>query len=188
MPEAIRRSGGLGYSCEVLPSPAVLVVLIAPPGAGKTTLAHRWAPSSSVISSDAIRGELCGDESNQAVTAEVFAVLHHRVDERCRRGLTTVVDATSAECAHRKVLLTIAAQHALPSVALVLDTPLDECQHRNATRPQPRRVPAHVIAEQHTKITQAIPTLRAEGFTLVIVSSSDPVYDPLATSLGGSHA
>lgn len=149
----------------------LVVVLIGAAGSGKSTLARRWPPSW-VVSSDAIRAQLCGDAANQAVTSKAFEVLHARVERRCRHSAGTVVDATNAQAEHRAELLAIATRHQAYPVAIVLDTPLDECQRRNATRESP--VPAAVIATQHARIRADLATLSSEGFTSVHIRSPIP--------------
>jgi predicted kinase len=52
-----------------------LVVLIGPSGSGKTTFARRHFLPTAVLASDACRGMVRDEETNQAVTNEAFALL-----------------------------------------------------------------------------------------------------------------
>ena len=82
-------------------APGLLTIMVGPSGAGKTT----WLGTADarslgilprhVISSDAIREDLCGDFRSQTRNAEVFAALHAEVRVRLAHGLPAVVDATN---------------------------------------------------------------------------------------------
>lgn len=78
-----------------------LTLMVGPSGAGKSTwlkssdAAARGVTTSQVISSDAIRQEMCGDFQDQSKNAEVFAYLHELVKTRIAHGLDVVVDATN---------------------------------------------------------------------------------------------
>jgi predicted kinase len=149
-----------------------LTVLIGPAGSGKSSYAATcWRPEE-VVSSDELRGLLTGDPANQDANAEVFALLHEIVSQRLRRGADTVVDATNSHADHRATLLGIARATGATVVAAVLDTPLDVCLARNATRL--RQVPADAVRTQHERIQDCLPYLLGEGFTIVTELSGDP--------------
>lgn len=158
---------------------AALVGLIGPAGAGKSTIAAEIArqhPGVVVLSLDAIRAELSpyDDESDQSVTVQTVACLHAELDAALAAGALVVVDATNAVDEHRRALLDIAGRHQAHTVAVVVLPDLETVLARNATRsPQigscrwARRVPAAVVAEMHTAITEALPRLPAEGWHVV---------------------
>jgi protein phosphatase len=106
----------------VVPDPA-LVVLVGPAGSGKSTLAARLFPPGEIVSSDALRAAIAGDERDQAATRPAFATLHRMLARRLASGQLTVVDATSVEGHARKALLRRARAAGVPSVAIVLDLP-----------------------------------------------------------------
>ncbi len=89
-----------------------LTVMVGPSGAGKTTwLATAGATAmgilpAHVVSSDGIRGDLCGDFRDQTRNEQVFAALHALVAARLSHGLPAVVDATNIR---RKDRMAVAA-------------------------------------------------------------------------------
>lgn len=153
-----------------------LVVLVGPPGSGKSTLAGEiWEPDQ-VLSLDALRRVISGDECDQSATPDAVAALHALTAARLSRQLTTVIDATNVNARFREPLLAIARDHDVPATALVVSAPLAVCLARNSTRPGPqagqrwgRRVPGDVIRAHHQMMTASLPALRAEGFAQVIV-------------------
>src|SRR5262245_60166472 len=112
-----------------------LVVLIGAAGAGKSTFAARHFVPSEILSSDAFRRIVAGDEANQAGTKAAFAVLHDALRRRLAMGRTAVVDATNIEPAARRALLARAAVAGIPATAVVLDLPAATVIARNAARP-----------------------------------------------------
>jgi protein phosphatase len=144
--EAIRRRGfsraatvwcvsadpAPGFVLE-LPEPC-LVVLVGAAGSGKSTLAERLFRPDAVLSSDAYRGLVSGDESNQAVTRVAFRLLHRDLHRRLAEGRTTVVDATNVTSFARRSLVRVAATHHVSAVAIVLDLDRELVLARNATR------------------------------------------------------
>ena len=116
-----------------LPEPC-LVVLVGAAGAGKSTLAARLFAPDQVLSSDAHRALLTGDEADQRVTRTAFAILHRQLARRMAEGRTTVVDATNVTSFARRSLVRRATAHNVPAVAIVLDIPPALVLARNATR------------------------------------------------------
>ncbi|GAB4479390.1 MAG: hypothetical protein Kow00124_24960 [Anaerolineae bacterium] len=143
-----------------------LVLLIGPAGAGKSTFAARHFALDEVIATDALRGQIAGDEADQSVNAEVFRVLHEQVEERLRARRLTVVDATNVLAHVRKPLVDLAARYHAPAVALVLAPPLETCLAQNAARPG-RVVPAEAVRWQHANLRAALLTLHSEPFTAI---------------------
>src|SRR5215469_16336031 len=96
-----------------------MVVLVGPAGSGKSTWAVRHFLPTQIISSDACRGMLADDESDQTVSRDAFRLLYFILNERLRRGLVTVVDSTALQPSARAEMLKIAAQHGRPAIAIV---------------------------------------------------------------------
>src|SRR5438128_1307346 len=97
-----------------------LVVLVGCTGSGKSTFARKHFRDTAIVSSDACRGIVSDDENDQSATAEAFALLHHIVGVRLRRGLRTVVDATNVQLKARQELVRVAREHDVLPVAIVL--------------------------------------------------------------------
>lgn len=78
-----------------------LSIMVGPSGAGKST----WLASSAaihfgifshhVISSDAVRADLCGDFRDQSRNDDVFPIVHTLAKARITAGLPAVIDATN---------------------------------------------------------------------------------------------
>lgn len=147
-----------------LPEPC-LVVLVGAAGSGKTTLAARLFRARDVLSSDAYRGRITGDEADQGVTRLAFRLLHRDLERRLAARLTTVVDATSVTPYARRSLTRIAERHGVPAVAIVLDLPPELVLARNATRAG-RIVPDVAVRRQLADLarTQRHPAAAQEGF------------------------
>jgi protein phosphatase len=163
-----------------LPEPC-LVVLVGAAGAGKSTLAARLFPGEAILSSDAFRKLVSGDEADQRATRTAFAILHRELDRRLARGRTIVVDATSVTPHARRSLLRRAAAHGVPAVALVLDLAPELVLARNATRTG-RVVPELAVRRQLAELhagTRA-GALEAEGFAAVHVVRTAADFDALS--------
>lgn len=73
-----------------------LTILVGPSGAGKSTwISKHNLGNISVISSDQIRAELCGDFQDQSKNNQVFEAMHSIAVEKLRRGLPVIIDATN---------------------------------------------------------------------------------------------
>ena len=148
-----------------------LVVLIGASGAGKTTFAGRHFAATELLSSDRFRALVADDEADQTATPAAFELLGRVLDHRLRRGRLSVVDATNVAARDRRGLLTLAARHGLPSVAIVFDLPESLCQERNLRRAgrtvDPSVVQRHVEAVRQTLADPG--RLAAEGFAAVHV-------------------
>jgi len=132
-----------------VPDPS-LVLLVGAAGAGKTTFAARHFAPDEVLSSDAYRALLSGDEANQKVSRVAFSILHRDLERRLRAGHLAVVDATNVEPRNRRELIRRAHAAGLPVVALVLDLHPAIVLARNATRP--RQVDEAVIRSQLERV------------------------------------
>ncbi|MDF2735359.1 MAG: hypothetical protein K0S97_1982 [Chloroflexota bacterium] len=140
-------------STLVLPDPS-LVVLIGAAGSGKSTLAARLFPPDEILSSDAMRAVVSGDEADQRATAVAFGIVHRTIARRMDRGEMTVVDATNTRAEHRRPLVDRARAVGVPVIALVLDLPPAVIHAQNAARTSrvvdPAVVDRHLAAVRRT--------------------------------------
>lgn len=141
-------------------------MLIGVPGSGKSTWAR--AQGHTVLSSDAMRGLLSGDETNQSIHGKVFAAIRHLLRTRLEIGVgPTIIDATNLRRRDRKVWLQIAQKFKVPVEAVYFRIPLELALDRN--RQRARVVPEDVIRSMIER--QQPPTLE-EGFTAIRTISS----------------
>jgi protein phosphatase len=152
----------------IIPDPS-LVLLVGAAGSGKSTLAARLFAPDEIVSSDALRAVVAGDEADQRASAVAFRILHRTLDRRLADGLLTVVDATNANAAHRWPITRRAAVAGMPMVAIVLDLPPDVVHAQNARRA--RIVDPDVIDRQLVAIRETVDRgrLQVEGFEPVVV-------------------
>lgn len=162
----------------VLPDPS-LVVLVGAAGAGKSTFAACWFAPDEVLSSDALRARLAGDEADQRVSRLAFAILHLELERRMAARVLTVVDATNIDRRARRELLGRAAAHGIPTVAVVLAPPTPVVLARNAARA--RHVDEAVVRRQLERVRLALGPggLSSEPFGLVWVGRSVTAIDAL---------
>lgn len=162
-----------------LPEPC-LVVLIGAAGAGKSTVAARLFPPDAVLSSDAYRGIVSGDEADQRATRRAFAILHRELERRLALGRTTVIDATSVTAFARRGLVRRASARGVPAVAIVLGLDPAIVIDRNAAR-SGRVVPEDAVRRQLGDLARSLRpgVLDAEGFEAVHVIRSPADLDAL---------
>ncbi|UXY33195.1 ATP-binding protein [Streptomyces sp. HUAS TT20] len=146
------------------PDPAV-IVLIGPAGSGKSTLASTWAPTQ-VLSLDHYRALVSDSAGDQSATGDAVFALLRVLEARLRRGLTSVIDATSINPEDRATLLATARRYGVPTVALIVPTPLSVCLERNASRTGDQQVPEAAVRAQHQAMvaTASPDRLLQEGF------------------------
>jgi protein phosphatase len=164
-PTADNHGGRSVYPAVSLPAGA-LVVLIGIAGSGKSTFAARHFAPTEVLSSDAFRALITDNPAAQGATEDAFDLLHRVLAMRLRRGRLTVIDATNVEHWARAELLEAARKHRRPSIALVLDVPLEVALARNARRPSPRPPPG-ALRRQRRWLMEALMELPREGFAAV---------------------
>ena len=104
-----------------------LTIMVGPSGAGKTTYLNSISGpmAQSIISSDTIRHELCGDFKDQSKNDAVFAAFHELATVRLRRGLPVILDATHLKRQDRLKSAKLVPP-TVPVRYLVIDRPLKD--------------------------------------------------------------
>lgn len=166
-----------------LPDPC-LVVLVGAAGSGKSTLAARVFPPDSVLSSDAHRALVAGDETDQGATRAAFAILHGRLAQRLAARRTTVVDATNVTAFARRSLVRRAQANGIPAVAIVLDLEPTLVLARNATREGGRIVPVAAVDRHLADLARSLRrgSLGTEGFAAVHVLRTPAEVDAVSVA------
>lgn len=166
-------------STLVLPDPS-LVILIGAAGSGKSTLATRLFAPDEIVSSDALRAAVSGNEADQRASAVAFRILHRTVDRRLADGQMTVVDATNTKSEHRRPLIMRARLTGTAAVAIVLDLAEPTVTAQNAARNH-RIVDADVVARHLAAIRRTIDSghLTAEGVDHIVLLQTTADIDAL---------
>ena len=144
-----------------LPSPC-LVVLVGVAGAGKSSWAAGWFPSTAIVATDDLRAVVGRGRHDLRATKDAMEVLELIVAKRLRRGLTTVIDSTALEPAVRAGYRRLAATAGVPCHAVAVDTPERETRARNRGRPE--AVPSAVVTSQLRSFAAALDALPDDGF------------------------
>ena len=157
---------------ELLIPELSLVCLVGASGSGKSTFARQHFAPSEVLSSDFCRGLVADDENDQSASAAAFDVLHYIAGKRLDGGRLTVVDATNVQPESRRQLVTLARDHDVLPVAIVLDLPERVCLERNASRSD-RDFADAVVRRQRDQLRRSLRHLTKEGFRRVHVLRSE---------------
>ncbi len=146
------------------------IMLCGVAGSGKSTWAQHWATSEprpnkvNIISSDAIRGELYGDENIQRNPAKVFSLMLERTKRALDRKETVIYDATNLNEKRRIALLNELKEYNCPKGCVVFVTDPVVCADRQEYRE--RKVSNEVIWKQ---VKQFQPPHKSEGWDKIFI-------------------
>ncbi len=105
------------------------------PGSGKTYQAKKLAGTDTVwISSDKIREEFYGSESEQGDPGRVFAEMNKRTIASLKEGKHVIYDACNINSKRRVALLKELSRHDCNKQCIICATPYDECKKQNHSR------------------------------------------------------
>ena len=161
-------------------SPCGLIVLIGLPGSGKSTLARQiiaQCPDCRLISTDAIRAHLFGDEATQGPWMQVWQQVQrqfHQAAQQIKCGVSraAIYDATNVQRKQRRRVLSLARATGFNHlIGLWLDLPLMVCLSRNQQRD--RVVPEFVMQKMYRQLTDAPPAI-TEGWDRLIYYAETP--------------
>ncbi|BAY12622.1 AAA family ATPase [Calothrix sp. NIES-2098] len=146
-----------------------LFLLIGLPGSGKSTWAKKLlteCPQMLLISTDAIRGRLFGDEGIQGSWLLIWQEIQQQLQRAIILDRTTIYDATNTQRRHRREIITLARNLGFREImGIWADTPLWLCLARNQKRD--RQVPEEIILRMHYQLRDAPPNLE-EGLDCLI--------------------
>ena len=115
-----------------------LFVMIGIPGAGKSTIAKEIAERelAVVVSSDAVRGVLYGDENIQGDPAKVFRIVNDNIKCHLRNGHNVIMDATNINSKKRAAFLREMSKVCpdCEKIAVVVVADRDTCVSRDLLR------------------------------------------------------
>lgn len=112
-----------------------LIVMVGIPGSGKSTYAKKhFGKTAQILSSDALRKELLGDETNQKQNDIVFTELYKRARGFLILGEDVVIDGTNINVFERKRVLNNFEDLSVEKIAIVMNTPIETCYHQNQQR------------------------------------------------------
>ena len=135
------------------------------PASGKSTWAKQYKDGFIIVSSDAIRAALYGDESIQGNPVEVFELAKKNIVDALKQGKDVIFDATNMKYKNRMNIMREVNKFSseyLIKVCEIFVEPIDVLLERNANRE--RHVPEHVIRRMMRQFE--MPTC-AEGFNLI---------------------
>jgi predicted kinase len=139
-------------------------VLVGLPGSGKSAYLERLGVKA--LSSDAVRGLLADDETDQSIHRAVFATLRYLLRRRLAlRRPVTYMDATHLTPWERRAYLRLGQTYGCSVEAIFFDVPLEVCRERNRRRG--RVVPDDVLERMAAKL---VPPTVEEGFSAVTVA------------------
>lgn len=128
---------------------AKLVTLIGISGSGKSTFAKQLQKDGEVdliISSDALRAELFGDENEQNRNNELFNELHNRIRKALKEGKRVCYDATNLSSKRRINFLKSISDLDVIKECITIIASFDLCVISQSSRE--RQVPNDVIKRQ----------------------------------------
>lgn len=141
---------------------ACLVVLVGPPGSGKSTWANRNGRGAVHVSQDGLI-----DAISPGGFEHVYRPIYAAAEDAVARaalldGHTVIVDRTNRTRGHRERWLRIAREADASAVAVVMTTPPALCRQRNRQRESSRRL----SEERMERMLAAMePVEQDEGFS-----------------------
>ncbi|MEC4815359.1 MAG: AAA family ATPase [Scytonema sp. PMC 1069.18] len=141
-----------------------LLLLIGLPGSGKSTIALQLlkeCPQILLISTDAIRGQLFGNEAIQGSWLRVWREVRRQFQQAVTAGHTAIYDATNAQRRQRREVIAVAREVGFTHITGIwVNTPVWMCLARNKKRE--RQVPEEVIFRMYRQLRDAPPSLQED--------------------------
>lgn len=163
--------------------PKIAHFLIGIPASGKSTFANHLATltQGEIISTDAIRASLYGDETIQGNWEEIETELIRQITDAISQNKPVIYDATNAERAWRLDILQKLKSLNLQWMAWHLKPNLATCYQRNRIR---QRIVSEKVIEKMYQSLQNFPPISAKGFIVVeTLKETDWNLDTIQTIL-----
>lgn len=146
----------------------VFVIMVGPPGSGKTTISEKLEDDFDFIRicPDDIRKNLIGDSTDQTRNEEVFSEVYSRLFECLEDGYNVVYDATNCRSNYRFKVLDNIKNFANKIYCFCATTPISECLDRNKNR-YDSKVPEEVIEKMYFTLRKHPPTI-FEGYDAIV--------------------
>lgn len=149
------------------------IMLVGLPASGKSTYCDVFENFGyNIHSSDSIRQELTGNRADQSQNEKVFKVLHERIKNDLKNGVSTVYDATNISQKRRIAFLREIERFSAEKICFFIATPYPECLERDAVRDNP--VGEAVIKRMYKSFW--IPQ-KHEGWDNISILWSSPIRD-----------
>lgn len=173
---------------SLLTSHSSVLLLIGLPGSGKSTLVKKLlveCPQMSLISTDAIRGQLFGSQAVQGPWLLIWHEIERQFQQAVATANTAIFDATNAQRRHRREVIALARNLGFTHITGIwVDTPVWLCLARNKRRS--RQVPEEIILRMHRQLRDAPPSLE-EGLDSLIRLSEKSEYGNCDRSVSENH-
>ncbi|MCU1257274.1 MAG: polynucleotide kinasephosphatase [Bryobacterales bacterium] len=141
-----------------------LIVLVGPPGSGKSTWARHNRHGVVHVSQDDLIDAITPGGFDHVYRSVYRAAEDATARAALQAGHTVIVDRTNRTRAHRERWLALARQESCPAIAVVMSTAEELCRERNAKREGNRRV----SEERMGRMFAALEPVRLdEGFAAV---------------------
>jgi predicted kinase len=178
----------LTFNSSLLTPNSSLLLLIGLPGSGKSTFAKQLlaeCPQMSLISTDAIRGQLFGSQALQGPWLLIWREVERQFQQAVSTANTAIFDATNAQRCNRRKVIALARELGFTQItAIWVDTPVWLCLARNKRRS--RQVPEEIILRMHRQLRDAPPSLE-EGLDKLIRLSEKSEYGNCDRTLSENH-
>jgi predicted kinase len=146
-----------------------LIILVGPPGSGKSTWAKQNGRGAVHVSQDDLIDAISPDGFDHIYRPVYCAAEDAIAREALEQGHTVIVDRTNRTCAHRHRWLEIAREADCPVVALTMRASFSLCRERNRQRQDQRRL----SEERMERMIAAFEPVRPdEGFTAIFDDSA----------------
>lgn len=129
-----------------------VVMSVGIPGIGKTTLLkslHKEFPDALYLSSDEMRKNLTGDESNHSVEGQVWGHMVRLFTEALQRRQSVFLDACFVKSSYRSQFLNYIRKYNPEAKVLIIVFPVDEHLARQQSQKRVRKVPSQVISKMY---------------------------------------